>query len=97
MTLQGLDSRGLLSDVDRSNLKKLQDLSTVLQQMAENAQLAGRVNNDILRQVKEELSGSASSVLAILDQISKGLEDIAKVEQSARLAGRRMTLTLIPK
>ena len=33
----------------------------------------------------------------ILDQISKGLEDIAKVEQSARLAGRRMTLTLIPK
>ncbi len=33
----------------------------------------------------------------ILDQITKGLEDVAKVEQSARLAGRRMTLTLIPK
>jgi translation initiation factor IF-3 len=33
----------------------------------------------------------------ILDQIAKGLEDVSKVEQSARLAGRRMTVTLIPK
>jgi len=33
----------------------------------------------------------------MLDQITKGLEDVSKVEQSARMAGRRMTLTLIPK
>ncbi|MBN1506810.1 MAG: translation initiation factor IF-3 [Sedimentisphaerales bacterium] len=33
----------------------------------------------------------------LLDQITKGLEDVSKVEQSARMAGRRMTLTLIPK
>jgi translation initiation factor IF-3 len=33
----------------------------------------------------------------ILGQITQSLEDVAKVEQSARMAGRRMTLTLIPK
>jgi translation initiation factor IF-3 len=33
----------------------------------------------------------------MLDHITKGLEDVSKVEQSARMAGRRMTLTLIPK
>jgi translation initiation factor IF-3 len=33
----------------------------------------------------------------VLDQITRNLEDVAKVEQSARMAGRRMTLTLIPK
>lgn len=35
MTLTGLDSRGLLSDLDRDSLQKLQDLSTTLQQIAE--------------------------------------------------------------
>jgi len=33
----------------------------------------------------------------MLAQITKGLEDVSKVEQSPRMAGRRMTLTLIPK
>jgi translation initiation factor IF-3 len=33
----------------------------------------------------------------LLNQIAQSLEEIAKVEQSARMAGRRMTLTLIPK
>jgi translation initiation factor IF-3 len=33
----------------------------------------------------------------MLGQITQSLEDLAKVEQSARMAGRRMTLTLIPK
>ena len=33
----------------------------------------------------------------VLEQIMHGLEDLAKVEQSPRMAGRRMTLTMIPK
>jgi hypothetical protein len=35
MTYTGLDSRGLLSDQDRDSLKKLEDLSTFLQQVSE--------------------------------------------------------------
>ena len=33
----------------------------------------------------------------ILDDIMHRLEDLAKVEQSPRMTGRRMTLTVIPK
>jgi len=33
----------------------------------------------------------------MLEQIGKGLEEVAKVEQSPRMTGRRMTLTLVPK
>jgi translation initiation factor IF-3 len=33
----------------------------------------------------------------VLNQITQSLEAISKVEQSPRMAGRRMTLTLIPK
>ena len=35
MTYTGLEQRGLLSDLDRDSLKRLQDLSSVLQQLAE--------------------------------------------------------------
>lgn len=34
---------------------------------------------------------------AMLERIKKELEDIAKVEQNARLEGRRLTMTLAPK
>jgi translation initiation factor IF-3 len=34
---------------------------------------------------------------ALLDRIGKALEDVAKVEQSSRLEGRRLTMTLAPK
>ena len=33
----------------------------------------------------------------ILNQITTGLEALAKIEQPSRMAGRRMTLTLVPK
>lgn len=33
----------------------------------------------------------------VLNQVTGSLEEIAKVEQSARMTGRRMTMTLIPK
>ena len=33
----------------------------------------------------------------MLEQIARNMEDVSKVEQSPRMAGRRMTLTLIPK
>ncbi len=33
----------------------------------------------------------------VLDQIAKSLEDVAKVEQSARMAGRRLGIMLVPK
>ena len=33
----------------------------------------------------------------IFDQISKSMEDLAKVEQPGRMAHRRMTLLLVPK
>jgi translation initiation factor IF-3 len=33
----------------------------------------------------------------MLDQITQILEDVAKIEQASRLAGRRMTITLIPR
>ncbi len=33
----------------------------------------------------------------ILEQISKSLEDIAKVEQSSKLTGRRLSIMLVPK
>jgi translation initiation factor IF-3 len=34
---------------------------------------------------------------AMLDQIAESFEDVAKVERPARMAGRRMTLLLVPK
>ena len=34
---------------------------------------------------------------AVLDRIIATLEDLAKVEQPARMAGRRMKLLLVPK
>jgi translation initiation factor IF-3 len=33
----------------------------------------------------------------LLNQIAKSLEDVAKIEQPSKLAGRRMTLTVIAK
>jgi translation initiation factor IF-3 len=33
----------------------------------------------------------------ILAEITKNLEEVAKVEQASRMAGRRVTLTLVPK
>jgi translation initiation factor IF-3 len=33
----------------------------------------------------------------VLNQVTSSLEEIARVEQSARMTGRRMTMTLIPK
>ncbi len=41
MTIEGLDQRGLLSDIDRSSLKRLEVLSTSFQAMAEK-ELAGQ-------------------------------------------------------
>ncbi len=34
---------------------------------------------------------------AILDGITKSLEDLSKVEQSSKMTGRRMSLLLVPK
>jgi len=34
---------------------------------------------------------------AILEQITESLQDLAKVERPTRMAGRRMTLLLVPK
>jgi len=34
---------------------------------------------------------------AMLDQITESMQDVAKIERPARLAGRRMTLLLVPK
>jgi translation initiation factor IF-3 len=34
---------------------------------------------------------------ALLDRIGKALEDIARVEQTSRQEGRRLTMTLVPK
>ena len=34
---------------------------------------------------------------AILEQIAQSMEDLAKVERPGRMAGRRMTLLLVPK
>jgi len=33
----------------------------------------------------------------MLEQIAESLEELAKIEQSARMTGRRMTLLLVPK
>lgn len=33
----------------------------------------------------------------ILEEIAKSMEDLAKVERSTRMSGRRMTLLLVPK
>jgi translation initiation factor IF-3 len=34
---------------------------------------------------------------AVLDQITELLQDLAKVERPARMAGRRMTLLIVPR
>jgi translation initiation factor IF-3 len=34
---------------------------------------------------------------AVFDQITESLQDLAKVERSARMAGRRMSLLLVPR
>ncbi|UCG49734.1 MAG: translation initiation factor IF-3 C-terminal domain-containing protein, partial [Phycisphaerales bacterium] len=34
---------------------------------------------------------------AVLEEIAKSLEDVAKVERISRLTGRRMPLLLVPK
>ncbi len=34
---------------------------------------------------------------AILDQITESMEDLAKVERTPRMAGRRLTILLVPK
>jgi len=34
---------------------------------------------------------------AMLEQIAESLQDLARVERSGRMAGRRMTLLVVPK
>jgi translation initiation factor IF-3 len=34
---------------------------------------------------------------AVLEQITQALQDLAKIERPTRMAGRRMTLLLVPK
>ncbi len=33
----------------------------------------------------------------ILEEITESMEDLAKIERPARMAGRRMTLLLVPR
>jgi FixJ family two-component response regulator/signal transduction histidine kinase len=83
--LEALADYASISLVNARLFRALEERAQQMQQMAENAQLARKVNNDILSQVKEELSGSASSVLAILEQISKDVTARWRPDQRLQL------------
>jgi hypothetical protein len=52
MTYTGLDQRGLLSELDRDSLKRLQDLSTVLQQISEKELRGEPLSDDEFERIR---------------------------------------------
>ena len=86
--LDALADYASISLVNARLFRTVEERARSLQGLAESAPIGEKVNNDILRMVKKELTGPAASGLAVLEQYSK--------DQMARLRpDQRQMLTTI--
>jgi DNA-binding response OmpR family regulator len=74
-----------ISLVNARLFRALEERARLSQQMANTSQLVDKVNHDILGQVKAEISHSASSALAILEQLSKDVTARWRPDQRQQL------------
>jgi K+-sensing histidine kinase KdpD len=84
--LQALADYASISLVNARLFRTLDERARLQQQMADFSQLAGKVNNHILQQVKDDLSTRVSSALAAVEQLAKDPTARWRSDQRQQLA-----------